>query len=172
MFVYPAACRRWRADTGAERSLSTPQPTLDMIKQCYPYFVHGRSKKGEVVVYEQTGKMQFGRLADAGVSPFDMQVGVSFSGRGGCVGQDPVSCVLCTIECDGIVEASSMYVESKTRSSWLGRMRRYRANELLRRRWTRPSKTRLIVRLSPNPTESLVLAIWRRSTSYVQRLKL
>ncbi|CAM9553888.1 unnamed protein product [Ectocarpus fasciculatus] len=69
---------KWRADTGAERSLSTPQPTLDIIKQCYPYFVHGRSKKGEVVVYEQTGKMQFGRLADAGVSPFDMQMHYSF----------------------------------------------------------------------------------------------
>ncbi|CAM9822972.1 unnamed protein product, partial [Ectocarpus sp. 12 AP-2014] len=69
---------KWRADTGAERSLSTPQPTLDIIKQCYPYFVHGRSKKGEVVVYEQTGKMQFGRLADAGVSPFDMQMHYAF----------------------------------------------------------------------------------------------
>ncbi|CBJ32831.1 conserved unknown protein [Ectocarpus siliculosus] len=69
---------KWRTDTGAERSLSTPQPTLDIIKQCYPYFVHGRSKKGEVVVYEQTGKMQFGRLADAGVSPFDMQMHYAF----------------------------------------------------------------------------------------------
>ncbi|CAN0058308.1 unnamed protein product, partial [Ectocarpus sp. 13 AM-2016] len=69
---------KWRADTGAERSLSTPQPTLEIIKQCYPYFVHGRSKKGEVVVYEQTGKMQFGRLADAGVSPFDMQMHYAF----------------------------------------------------------------------------------------------
>ncbi|CAB1118429.1 unnamed protein product [Ectocarpus sp. CCAP 1310/34] len=69
---------KWRADTGAARSLSTPQPTLDIIKQCYPYFVHGRSKKGEVVVYEQTGKMQFGRLADAGVSPFDMQMHYAF----------------------------------------------------------------------------------------------
>lgn len=66
--------KRWRADTGAERSLSTPQPTLEMIKACYPYFAHGRSKKGEVVVYERTGMMQFGKLAEAGVTPFDMQV--------------------------------------------------------------------------------------------------
>lgn len=65
---------RWRADTGAERSLSTPQPTIEMIKACYPYFAHGRSKKGEVVVYERTGRMEFGKLAAAGVTPFDMQV--------------------------------------------------------------------------------------------------
>lgn len=26
------------------------------------------------MVYERTGRMQFGRLADAGVTPFDMQV--------------------------------------------------------------------------------------------------
>ncbi|CAN0355879.1 unnamed protein product [Laminaria digitata] len=66
---------KWRADTGAERSLSTPQPTMEMIRMCYPYFAHGRSKKGEVVVYERTGMMQFGKLAAAGVTPFDMQVG-------------------------------------------------------------------------------------------------
>lgn len=60
--------------TGADRSLSSPQRTLEVIRECYPYFAHGRSKKGEVVVYEQTGKMRFGRLAEAGVSPFDMQV--------------------------------------------------------------------------------------------------
>lgn len=65
---------RWRAETGANKSLSTPQPTLMAIKGCYPYFVHGRSKKGEVVVYEQTGKMKFGELAKLGVTPFDMQV--------------------------------------------------------------------------------------------------
>lgn len=66
--------KRWRAETGADRSLSTPQPTFEVVKQCYPYFLHGRSRKGEVVVYEQTGKMQFGRLSEAGVSPFRMQV--------------------------------------------------------------------------------------------------
>ncbi|CAM9265735.1 unnamed protein product [Hapterophycus canaliculatus] len=69
---------RWRAETGAEHSLSTPQPNLEIIRECYPYFAHGRSKKGEVVVYEQTGKMQFGRLADAGVTPFDMQMHYAF----------------------------------------------------------------------------------------------
>ncbi|CAM9141606.1 unnamed protein product, partial [Scytosiphon promiscuus] len=72
------ATTKWRAETGAEHSLSTPQPTLEIIRECYPYFAHGRSKKGEVVVYEQTGKMQFGRLADAGVTPFDMQMHYAF----------------------------------------------------------------------------------------------
>ena len=48
---------------------------MEMIRMCYPYFAHGRSKKGELVVYERTGMMQFGKLAAAGVTPFDMQVG-------------------------------------------------------------------------------------------------
>lgn len=76
VFLSSVSCyKRWRAETGADRSLSSPQPTLEIIRECYPYYAHGRSKKGEVVIYEQTGKMQFGRLSDAGVSPFDMQVG-------------------------------------------------------------------------------------------------
>lgn len=69
---------RWRRETGAERSLSSPQPTLEIIRECYPYYAHGRSKKGEVVVYERTGRMQFGRLAEAGVTPSDMQVTNTF----------------------------------------------------------------------------------------------
>ena len=48
---------------------------MELIRACYPYYAHGRSKKGEVVVYERTGRMQFGKLAAAGVTPFDMQVG-------------------------------------------------------------------------------------------------
>lgn len=60
-----------------------------------------------MVVYEQTGKMQFGRLADAGVSPFDMQVGVCFQGQGGiCRQRLPVLCVVRNKKNDGIVESS------------------------------------------------------------------
>ena len=65
---------RWREETGAEESLSAPRPNIGIIRECYPCYAHGRSKEGELVVYELMGRMRFDRLARAGVTRFDMQV--------------------------------------------------------------------------------------------------
>lgn len=65
---------RWREETGADEYLSAPRPNIKFIRECYPCYAHGRSKEGELVVYELAGRMRFDRLARAGVTPFDMQV--------------------------------------------------------------------------------------------------
>ena len=50
-----------------EDILSRPHPTFDAIKQYYPHFVHGRGKRGEIVVYEFPGRMDLRALKKQGV---------------------------------------------------------------------------------------------------------
>jgi hypothetical protein len=49
------------------------QPHFSVIKACYPHFLHGRDRGGGVVCYENPGRMEFGRLAAAGVAPTALQ---------------------------------------------------------------------------------------------------
>lgn len=74
VFILSFIAVRWREETGADDSLSASQPNVGIIRECYPCYAHGRSKEGELVVYELAGRMRFDRLARAGVTPFDMQV--------------------------------------------------------------------------------------------------
>jgi len=47
--------------------LSQPHPTFEAIKRYCPHFVHGRGKKGEIVIYEYPGRMDLGELKKRGV---------------------------------------------------------------------------------------------------------
>ncbi|CAM9605189.1 unnamed protein product, partial [Discosporangium mesarthrocarpum] len=69
---------RWQSSVGTGYSLSSPQPYFSVIRECYPHFLHGRSKAGEVVVYECSGRMKFGRLASMGITPEGIQAHYSF----------------------------------------------------------------------------------------------
>jgi hypothetical protein len=45
----------WRKRMKVQAILSEPQPHFHAIKQYYPHFLHGRSHRGELVVYEFPG---------------------------------------------------------------------------------------------------------------------
>jgi hypothetical protein len=68
------ALRRWRLTLEWRREhhvndiLSEPQPHFGIIKQCYPHFIHGRSRQGHPVYYEQLGHIDIERLKSNGVS--------------------------------------------------------------------------------------------------------
>lgn len=57
----------WRAREGVDGVLGRPHPHFAAIKEHYPHCVHGRSKRGEIVVYEFPGRMDLGRLKAMGV---------------------------------------------------------------------------------------------------------
>jgi len=58
---YEEALRRWRAtlawreEYNIDNILREPQPDFDLIKECYPHFIHGTSKFGTPVYYEMLG---------------------------------------------------------------------------------------------------------------------
>eukprot|EP01041_Mallomonas_annulata_P000951 gene951-1846_t len=71
---YEEALRRWRLtldwrkEFDVDSILQEPQPDFNVIKDCYPHFIHGRSRFGQPVYYELLGKINIKRLQDHGVS--------------------------------------------------------------------------------------------------------
>ncbi len=62
-----AATLAWRAREGVDGVLGRAQPHFAAIKEHYPHYIHGRSKRGEIVVYEFPGRMDLARLRAVGV---------------------------------------------------------------------------------------------------------
>jgi hypothetical protein len=51
------ATRQWRRDKEVWKIHRVPHPCFAEIKRAYPHFIHGHSKQGYPIIYEQPGKM-------------------------------------------------------------------------------------------------------------------
>jgi len=52
--------------------LHEPQPHFDLIKECYPHVLHGRSKNDELVFYEKPGCFNVKKLVENQIKPKQM----------------------------------------------------------------------------------------------------
>lgn len=66
------ATQQWRRDNNVWRIHSLPHEWYCRIKQAYPHHVHGHSKAGYPIVYEQPGRMQLKELFRSGCKIDDM----------------------------------------------------------------------------------------------------
>ena len=64
--------QRWRIEQNVWNILSLPHPNFNDIKAAYPHFIHGYSKKGYPVIYEQPGRMNLKELFRNGCTVDDM----------------------------------------------------------------------------------------------------
>ena len=64
--------QQWRQEQSVWRIHSTPHSHYGAIKRAYPHYVHGISKAGYVIVYEQPGKMELKGLFRSGCTVDDM----------------------------------------------------------------------------------------------------
>lgn len=62
----------WRKNENVWQINSRRNTWFSSIKEAYPHFVHGRSKNGYVVIYEQPGKMNLRKLFQTGCNVSDM----------------------------------------------------------------------------------------------------
>lgn len=66
------ATQKWRREEEIWKIHTVPNPWYKAVKQAYPHHVHGRSKEGYPVIYEQVGKMQLKKLFNEGCEISDM----------------------------------------------------------------------------------------------------
>jgi len=59
----------WRRSAGIDDIMKTQHPKFFVFKKAYPFFVHGRSKTGEIVSYENPGKMNLSQARNDGCTP-------------------------------------------------------------------------------------------------------
>jgi CRAL/TRIO domain len=64
--------QRWRLEKRVWRIHTLPNPWFAKIKHAYPHFVHGHSKAGFPIIYEQPGQMDLKRLFLEGCQVEDM----------------------------------------------------------------------------------------------------
>lgn len=64
--------QQWRQDQNVWRIHATRHNHFAEIKKAYPHFVHGFSKAGYIIVYEQPGKMELKGLFRSGCTVDDM----------------------------------------------------------------------------------------------------
>jgi len=64
--------QQWRQQQSVWRIHSTPHSHFTEIKKAYPHYVHGFSRAGYVIVYEQPGKMELKGLFRSGCTVDDM----------------------------------------------------------------------------------------------------
>lgn len=60
--------RAWRRRERVDDVLREPQPFFDVIKDAYPHWLGGRSRKGELVYWERVGCVDAEKLRKAGVN--------------------------------------------------------------------------------------------------------
>ena len=60
------ATQEWRRKQHVWKIHSMPNKWFSSIKAAYPHFIHGYSKKGYIVIYEQPGKMKLKQLFQDG----------------------------------------------------------------------------------------------------------
>jgi hypothetical protein len=66
------ATQQWRREQKLWKIHRTPNKWFPQIKQAYPHFVHGFSKDGYPIIYEQPGKMNLKQLFRSGCNVSDM----------------------------------------------------------------------------------------------------
>lgn len=73
-----AATQEWRREEGVWEIHRTPHPLFERIKEAYPHIIHGHSKTGQVVIYENPGKMNLKQLFRSGCNVSDMLMHMTF----------------------------------------------------------------------------------------------
>lgn len=66
------ATQQWRWKNNVWRIHKNPHPHFEKIKTAYPHFLHGHTKEGHVIIYEQPGKMNLKTLFRGGCTVDDM----------------------------------------------------------------------------------------------------
>ncbi len=66
------ATQKWRFDNQVWKIHSMPNQWFTKIKEAYPHFIHGHSKAGYPIVYEQPGRMNLKELFRNGCEIADM----------------------------------------------------------------------------------------------------
>ena len=66
------ASQKWRRDYNVWRIHTLPNTWFPRIKEAYPHFIHGHSKAGYPIAYEQPGKMNLKELFRTGCRIEDM----------------------------------------------------------------------------------------------------
>ncbi|KAL3924947.1 MAG: hypothetical protein SGILL_000737, partial [Bacillariaceae sp.] len=66
------ATQNWRREQKVYKIHRLPNEWFPQIKQAYPHFVHGISKEGYPIIYEQPGKMNLKQLFRSGCNVSDM----------------------------------------------------------------------------------------------------
>lgn len=67
-----AATVKWREDESIDKILNAPQPNFDIMKRCYPHYVHKQAKNGCYVYVELVGKGDLSQLWRNGLTLDDM----------------------------------------------------------------------------------------------------
>ncbi len=62
----------WRAREGVDTIHDRPHPHFAACKEHYPHWVHGRSRKGEIVIYEFPGQLAIHKLKAMGIRQKDI----------------------------------------------------------------------------------------------------
>jgi hypothetical protein len=70
--------QKWRRDNRVWKIHTIPNPWYVRIKEAYPHFIHGYSKEGYPVIYEQPGKMKLKELFREGCTIQDMTTWYTF----------------------------------------------------------------------------------------------
>lgn len=70
--------QEWRKEEGVWEIHRMPHPMFERIKEAYPHIIHGHSKTGQVVVYENPGKMNLKQLFRSGCVVGDMLMHMTF----------------------------------------------------------------------------------------------
>ena len=63
---------KWRKEFDVDNILQEPQPDFDLIKECYPHFIHGESRFGQPVYYELLGKINIKKLQENGINVYKL----------------------------------------------------------------------------------------------------
>jgi hypothetical protein len=63
---------KWREENDIDAILTKPWEHFHLIKKCYPGFVHGKDRAGNVCYYEQLGKVNEKELRSQGITANDL----------------------------------------------------------------------------------------------------
>jgi len=70
--------QEWRKENGVWEIHRMPHPMFERIKEAYPHIIHGYSRTGQVVIYENPGKMNLKQLFRSGCVVSDMVTHMTF----------------------------------------------------------------------------------------------
>ena len=77
-FIKYKETQDWRKEENVWEIHRLPHPMFERIKEAYPHIIHGHSKTGQVVIYENPGKMNLKQLFRSGCEVSDMLMHMTF----------------------------------------------------------------------------------------------